>query len=133
MNFNCDIIITDPCYIMKTDEDWDLCNYGSNLEALNINSFITSYDGDCVGCNIIDISTGKNLGEFASDSSAVSVMSLSEVKKYNPDFNKNLDKNCYCIIKNFSGTVEKKKIENSDNQTWAFVGTGNLSFKTDWA
>ena len=68
MNFDCDIIITDPCYIMKNDEDWDLCNYGSNLEALNINSFITSYEGDCVGCDIIDISTGKILGEFASDS-----------------------------------------------------------------
>ncbi len=133
MNFEGDIIITDPCYILKNEDDWDLCNYGSNLERININSFITSYEGDCVGCDIIELSTNNLLGEFASDSSAVSVMSLSEVKKYNPDFNKDLPKNCYCIIKNFSGKVEKIEVKDSDNQTWAFIGTGSINFKTDWA
>ena len=28
------IIITDPCYICKTDEDWDKCEYGDKMEML---------------------------------------------------------------------------------------------------
>lgn len=35
MKFKGDIIITDPCYIIKDDSeknDWELCNYGENME-----------------------------------------------------------------------------------------------------
>lgn len=133
MKFEGDIIITDPCYIVKSEDDWDLCEYGFSLEKLNITDFISSMDADCVGCNVIDLSTQKVLGEFASDSSVVSVMSLSQVKEYNPDFNKTLQKNCYAIIKDFTGIVEKIDVENSDNQSWAFSGNGNINFRTDWA
>lgn len=47
MKFKGDIIITDPCYIMRKDEngngrgDWDKCDYGDNMGALGINNFLT--------------------------------------------------------------------------------------------
>lgn len=48
MKFKGDIIITDPCYIMRRNDngsgrdDWDKCQYGSNMEALGIKTFLTS-------------------------------------------------------------------------------------------
>jgi len=46
MKFKGDIIITDPCYIMKhddsSDRDWDKCNYGSNMEKLGITHYLTA-------------------------------------------------------------------------------------------
>jgi hypothetical protein len=45
MKFKGDIIITDPCYIIKDDpekDDWDLCNYGKNMEKLGINTYLTA-------------------------------------------------------------------------------------------
>ena len=34
-------IITDPCYIMRTESDWDVCNQGSKMESIGINHYIT--------------------------------------------------------------------------------------------
>lgn len=51
MKFKGDIIITDPCYIMRaehhgtkplTKDDWDACDYGQNMEALGIKTYLTS-------------------------------------------------------------------------------------------
>jgi len=49
MKFKGDIIITDPCYIMRRDtsgngnrDDWDICGYGDNMQALGIKTFLTS-------------------------------------------------------------------------------------------
>lgn len=37
MKFKGDIIITDPCYIIKKDsEDWRKCDYGDNMAALGL-------------------------------------------------------------------------------------------------
>lgn len=51
MRFKGDIIITDPCYIMRaeyhgtkplTKDDWRACDYGNNMEALGIKNYLTS-------------------------------------------------------------------------------------------
>ena len=50
MKFKGTIVITDPCYIMRaehhcttptTEDDWEVCSYGGNMEALGINHYIT--------------------------------------------------------------------------------------------
>ena len=43
MTFKGTIIITDPCYIMRADDsnDWDNCDYGRNMKALGINTYIS--------------------------------------------------------------------------------------------
>ncbi len=131
MKFNGDIIITDPCYVVKDDNDWDLCNYGENLEELNIRTFLSSDGGDCVGNGIVDSETGELLGEFCSDSNMVSVMDLSDLMAYHPHCLDDLETHCYTIIRGFVGEVERIEIEDDEDQYWAFVGTGNISFRTD--
>ena len=47
MKFKGDIIITDPCYIIRdknelTDDDWSGCQYGSFMEKLGIKHYLTS-------------------------------------------------------------------------------------------
>jgi hypothetical protein len=47
MKFKGDIIITDPCYIMRhknqlTEDDWDACQYGDHMGILGINHYITA-------------------------------------------------------------------------------------------
>lgn len=134
MFFNGDIIITDPLYITKCEDDWYNCEFGENLEALGIFNYITSEHGDAIGTDIVSLDTHKKLGEFCSDSSMVSIMLLNEVRKYNPAFDKNLGKHCYTIIKKFEGEIEVFKIEEDDGtgQILYFGGKGNINFRTDF-
>lgn len=56
MKFKGDIIITDPCYIIKKDsEDWRKCDYGDNMAALGLTNYIsesTRY-GEMTHCCIL--------------------------------------------------------------------------------
>lgn len=131
MRFIGDIIITDPSYIVRSSNDWENCEYGRELSELGIKTFLTSDNGDMVGQSIKDCNSGEKLGTFCTDSGMVSVMLLPEVLAYNPEYSKRLSKNCYTIIKDFDGEVKRIDIENDDNQYWAFVGKGNVDFKTD--
>ena len=134
MYFNGDIIITDPMYIVKCEEDWHRCEYGENLEALHIHTYITSEHGDEMGSDVVSLDTSKKLGVFCSDSCMVSVMSLNEVREYNSDFDKELEKYCYTIIKDFQGEIELVEMEEDDgtDQRLYFVGKGNKNFRTDF-
>lgn len=117
MEFDGDIIITDPCYIMRaehhgttpiTKDDWGACNYGSRMEALGIQHYMTSDTlyGDW-GCTVYDTDTNEVLGEFCADAGLVSVFLLDEVLKYNPDFDYHKERNwTTTLIPNFKGTVQ---------------------------
>lgn len=134
MYFKGDIIITDPMYIVKSEEDWHRCEYGEKLEALKIFTYITSGNGDEFASDVISLDTPERLGEFGSDSCMVSVMLLSEVRQYNFDFDKDLGKHCYTIIKDFDGEVQLFEMEECDcnGQRVYFVGKGNKDFRTDF-
>lgn len=58
MKFQGDIIITDPMYILphneKGGEDWHACEYGENMEALGITTYITHDKGDRAGEELLD-------------------------------------------------------------------------------
>lgn len=89
IEFNGDIIITDPCYIMRaehhgtvpvTDNDWDTCEYGNNMETLGIQHYMTrdTIYGDW-GCTVYDMDTKGVIGNFCADAGLVSVLLLGEV------------------------------------------------------
>ena len=61
-------------------------------------------------------------------------MLLNEVRMYNPKFDKDLDKHCYTIIKNFEGQIELLEMEEDDgtDQRLYFLGKGNINFRTDF-
>ncbi len=105
MEFDGDIIITDPCYIVK-DDDWSKCGYGDNMEVLGINHYMTrdTLYGDW-SCTTFNIDTKEKIGSFCADAGLVSVFSLDEVLKYNPDYKYENDWSV-TYIKDFKGTVQ---------------------------
>ena len=71
--FDGDIIITDPCYIIRnenelTENDWHYCECGEYMERLGIKNYLThdTIFGDW-GCTVFDLDTKKPLGHFCAD------------------------------------------------------------------
>lgn len=108
MEFDGDIIITDPCYFMK-DADWGRYgSYGDHLECFGIQHYMTrdTIYGDW-SCTVFDTDTKKELGQFCADAGLVTVASLDEVLMYNPHFNYHETKPwTTTIIRDFKGVVQ---------------------------
>ena len=81
MKFKGTIVITNPYYIMRaehhgttltTEDDWDTCSYGENMEALGINHYITKStiygDWSCT--------------TYATENPQETVDKLAEISKY---------------------------------------------------
>lgn len=102
-----DIIITDPCYVVQNDEDWNKCRYGEDMSNLGIKHYIvrdTLY-GDW-SCTTFDSNTKQPIGEFCADAGMVGVFLLDEVLKYNPDFDYHINRPwTTTLIRNFNGAV----------------------------
>lgn len=114
--FDGDIIITDPCYIMRADhhgttpltkDDWAACHYGSHMETIGIRNYLTrdTLYGDW-GCTVYDMNTHEEIGEFCADAGLVSVLLLDEVLQYNPDFDYHKERPwTTALIPDFKGEV----------------------------
>ena len=111
--FDGDIIITDPCYVMKegkglTGDDWSVCEYGSNMYTLGFGNFMTrdTIYGDW-SCTTYNTDTTEAIGNFCADAGLVSVMLLEEILNYNPDYDDHINsKYSTTLIENFKGTVQ---------------------------
>ena len=105
VEFDGDIIITDPCYFIK-DNDWAESGYGEDVEQYGIKHYMardTIY-GDW-SCTVFD-KKKKAIGTFCADSGMVAVADLGEVLKYNPGFNYHVDRTwTTALIKDFKGSV----------------------------
>ncbi len=155
MKFKGDIIITDPCYILKrdcngqgSDKDWEDCDYGRNMEVLGIRNYIcrdTLY-GDW-SCTTFNSDTKEPIGSFCADAGLVAVFLLDEVLKYNPNFDYHIERPWTTTwIKDFDGEVNFKivhtdgvyeedtqwhhKGEKWEDDVVKVVGTGNVNFIT---
>lgn len=140
MKFKGDIIIIDPCYIIRaehhgtkpiTDDDWEACGYGDNMEVLGIENYIcreTIY-GDW-SCTTFNSDTNEKLGEFCADAGLVAVFLLDEVLKYNPDFDYHINRPwTTTLIKNFDGEIDFEVIHNKYGEAEVqVVGKGNINF-----
>lgn len=133
MKFNGSIIITDPCYVIKENEWGDfLDEYWKDEEEQVIEwkgmKFLiadTRY-GDW-GCTTYNSDTKEEIGSFCADAGLVSVFLLSEVEKYNPDFNYHKERLwTTTLIPDFNGEVEIKYFSKIDEVR--VVGTGNINF-----
>ena len=134
IEFDGDIIITDPCYIIRaehhgtkpiTKDDWEACDFGSKMEVLGINHYISrdTIYGDW-SCTTFNIDTKEAIGSFCADAGSVAVFLLDEVLKYNPDFDYHIERPwTTTLIKDFKGTVRfiVKQVEGkyeSDSEYW---------------
>lgn len=131
---NEDIVITDPCYVVK-DEDWGKSNYGCDLKVFNVTNYLTcdTLYGDW-SCTVFNLDEDrKPIGEFCADAGLVSVLSLGDViEKINPNFERWAKDHDWCvtIIKNFTGFVQIKTAFNSfTGEIYAYVsGSGSINF-----
>lgn len=149
MKFKGDIIITDPCYIIKKNSgDWGKCGYGDNMKAIGIENYLcrdTIY-GDW-SCTTFNSDTKEAIGEFCADAGMVAVFLLDEVLAYNPDFDWYKTKPwTTTLIKDFDGDIEMKVIHiegvydddtewHSKGDKWKddevrVIGKGNINFET---
>ena len=107
------IIITDPCYIMKSNsKDWDICEYGSAMEKLGYftNDKYATADtlyGDW-SCTTYNTDTKEEIGYYCADAGLVSVFSLEQVLNYNPEYNPAESPWCVTLINDFTGDVTLK-------------------------
>lgn len=113
MDFNGDIVITDPCYLSAnmTDEErrnFD-CAYMTNYGIVGIES--DTYCGDW-SCTTYDRLTwdedgrSKPIGNFCADSGMVCVADLASVLKFNPKYDYHIKKDWSAtLIRDFKGTV----------------------------
>lgn len=133
MKFKGTIIITDPCYVIReenelTGDDWCACEYGDNMEKLGIKNYLTSDTeyGDW-GCTTYK-DNGDEIGEFCADAGLVSVFLLDEVREYNPNIDEWIETHPWCVttIKNFDGDVD---ITHRNDEV-SVVGKGNVNFFT---
>lgn len=89
-------------------DDWQKSDCGRHLDVLGINHFITrdTIFGDWT-CSVIQTDDESHLGMFGADTGMVTVASLNEVLKYNPNFIDWVDKHKWCatIIRDFKGEV----------------------------
>ena len=109
MKFKGNIIITDPCYIIRKDSnDWGKCGYGDNMKALGIKNYLcrdTIY-GDW-SCTTFNSDTKETIGEFCADAGMVAVFLLDEVLAYNPDFDWYESRPwTTTLIKDFDGDID---------------------------
>lgn len=142
MKFQGDIIITDPMYIlpMEADADWHACEYGENMEALGITTYITHDRGDCAGQylldgDLFDRGIRQIMGEYGHDSGMVSVMLLSEVLAYNPNALEDAGEINYALIRGFDGEVTVEEFEEDPEtcECWRFRFKGNMHLITGWS
>lgn len=122
----------------ENQTDWQLCNYGYNLEKLGFTNFITrnTLYGDW-GCTTYN-QHNKSIGTFCADAGLVSVLLLDEVLKYNPDYDDHINnQHCVTVIKDFKGTVQVivKEDKEYNEYNLFIIGKGtsegkDIKFKT---
>ena len=124
-----DIIITDPCYVVQNDEDWNKCRYGEDMSNLGIKHYIvrdTLY-GDW-SCTTFDSNTKQPIGEFCADVGMVGVFLLDEVLKYNPDFDYHINRPwTTTLIRNFKGAVSFQVV----HYVWVYEDSNKFHKKGD--
>lgn len=95
-------------YQAENISDWEKSNCGYDLDKIGITNYMTrsTLYGDWT-CITYNLDTKEEIGEFCADAGLVSVMSLEEVLKYNPDFDYHINKTKSTTwIRDFKGTVQ---------------------------
>lgn len=104
IHYSGDIIITDPCYIIKPEDRHD-----KSLPDLGIRNTICrdTIFGDW-SCTTFNSDSGEILGEFCADSGRVCVCDLAEVLRYRPSFTDYIHDYPHAVtcICNFEGNIQ---------------------------
>lgn len=119
-------------------DDWDICNYGDNMELLGFKNYLTQSTiygpWSCTVYNINKLGKPVNkIGNFTSDSGMVGVFTLSEINQYNSAYNSYAtEKWSNTVIHDFDGIVTIINVGSSNVKDCdiRIIGCGNVSFMT---
>ena len=140
--FDGDIIITDPCYLIRDDrrDDWQLSDYGEDMSILGFSTYLSQWTliGDW-DCNVFQgtvsdvwtpVPSNRKIGSFSADACRVGVFYLRDILKYNPSFNMHITHPwCVCRFKEFKGSVNFITLPDPDgDETLLVTGSGTLDF-----
>ena len=130
MYFCGDVILMDPCNLVKNEEDWKLIlssNYDCvELEKIGIHTYLSfESSDDSRKCVIND--KGEKIGEFCTDPCLFCVLLLEDLLNYNQEFDDYIKyPNSCCVIKDFEGEISCEKSEDRV----AISGVGKNGFRT---
>lgn len=133
--FNGSIVIGDPSYILKSDEDFVKSQFGENFSVLGFTDYICIEFPDDPQV-IMDTDSGKIIGGICQDSCMMAVVYKNELQKYNPDYEADFDveNRNITIIENFTGEIESKIVpvvlDGYEDQDTVISGTGNINFRS---
>lgn len=116
MDFNGDIVITDPCYLsanMTNEERRNFdCTCMINYGIIGIESDTYYGDWDCSTFDRLSFDENdcpKLIGKFCADSGMVCVADLRSVLRFNPKYDYHIKNDrTTTLIRNFKGTVRIK-------------------------
>ena len=106
--FDCDIIITDPCYVDYGDRCF------SEVDHIQNNTLYGDWSCHVWKANNISECTDDNvIGQFCADAGMVIVANYDQLKKINPEAEKFADEHPWCatVIKGFKGIVQMVQFE----------------------
>lgn len=123
-------------WIDSQTSDWELCNYGENLELIGFKDpFVFSTEYGLWSCTAYEgMKHNNTLGKFFSDSGLVGVFLLAEIRDYNSDFHpRRRSPKDVAVISKFVGNVFI--VNNSDKSgidaDIRLYGVGSTNFHTE--
>lgn len=135
-SFKGSIVIGDPSYFVKSDDDWEKCNFGEDLKSLGFTDYlyIDFPDDPQIVKNAED---SEVLGGICQDSGVIVVVYKNELEKYNPDYEKDFyDENNRTIIDNFDGEILVEKVSVSvdgyEDEDTIISSIGNIIFTSGY-
>ena len=124
MKFKGDIILVDPCSVVRCNDDWQKCGWGADMAAIGLEYCLYLDAGDESCGAVKNADTGEILGHFCTDSCALILTDMAEILRYNPDFRDHEKYPDSCtVIRGFDGEVT---MENG-----RFAGQGSVNFVTE--
>ena len=128
------IVIGDPSYFIKSDNDYKLCQFGENLSELGFSDYLCIEFPDDPQV-IMNTDSQKILGGICQDSGVLAVVYKNELQQYNPDYEAGFfSKKNRTIIENFTGCISYRTvdvvIDGIPDQDTVITGTGNINFRS---
>ena len=133
MKFKGSIVIGDPSYFMKSDEDWKKCEFGEKLEQLGFSDFLLIDFPDDPQI-VVNEENENVIGGICQDCGRIVVVYADELKKYNADYKEDFfDESNYTEIQDFDGEVTVSVVpfldeDGYEDEDTVVTGRGNINF-----
>ena len=132
--FKGSIVIGDPLFFVKSDEDWEISEYGQHLSKLGFTAYMV-IDFPVDPQIAVNEKNKDIIGGICQDSGIIAVVYKNELELYNPDYERSfLGKENRTVIDDFDGEIEYKTVfviaDGYEDTDTVISGHGNISFRS---